>query len=73
MAEELKLADAVASKFELVGTKAGKFNFATYGLIDLCALNEKDCIALINAGFPYLKKKAKEKPPLPITKPKKRS
>jgi hypothetical protein len=54
-----KLLDEVSSKYDLVGTKPGKFLFADFGELDLTAITAKDAKILVDAGFPYLKPKGK--------------
>lgn len=57
--KEPKLLDEVSSKYDLVGTKAGKFRFADFGELDLTTITAKDAKNLVEAGFPYLKPKGK--------------
>lgn len=57
MKDPLKLKDEVSKSFDLVGTKAGKVKCAKFGVIDLCAISAADAQTLVDAGFPYLKKK----------------
>ena len=57
--EPLKLQEAVAKKYELVGVAPGTHNCPNFGRIDLCALTLKDANALVLAKFPYLKLKGK--------------
>ncbi|MBC8053757.1 MAG: hypothetical protein H7Y13_11900 [Sphingobacteriaceae bacterium] len=55
--KEIKLSEEVAKNFELVGTKPGIVKCSKFGNVDLCALTAKDAAILVEAGFPYLKKK----------------
>jgi hypothetical protein len=59
--EELKLAQKVADKFDLVGVKPGKHRFPQYGEIDLTKLTLEDATILVQAGFPYFREKGEVK------------
>jgi hypothetical protein len=60
--EEKKLQPEVADKYNLVGTKVGKFHFNDgFGVIDLEKLSVEKADVLVARGFTHLQLKASKK------------